>query len=136
VSTVRSTRRANGVSLLLPLWEAACRRALAGFRRRLVLGPASNTLTLRRILRRHADSEFGRRHGFSELLREPDLETAWADALPVAEYDSFRSDIARMANGEPRYPVSRSSASLRQQLRHDRRSRSSFRSPGDSRMRH
>jgi hypothetical protein len=101
VSTVRSTRRVNGVSLLLPLWEAACRRALAGFRRRLVLGPASNTLTLRRILRRHADSEFGRRHGFSELLREPDLETAWADALPVAEYDSFRSDIARMANGEP-----------------------------------
>ncbi len=89
------------MSLLLPVWEAACRRALAGFRRRLVLGPASNTLTLRRILRRHADSEFGRRHGFSELLREPDLETAWADALPVAEYDSFRSDIARMASGDP-----------------------------------
>jgi hypothetical protein len=101
VSNVRSTRRANGVSLLLPLWEAACRRALAGFRRRLVLGPASNTLTLRRILRRHADSEFGRRHRFAELLHEPDLEAAWAEALPVADYDRFREDVARMANGAP-----------------------------------
>ena len=97
---MRPTRRANGVSLLLPLWEAACRRALAGFRRRLVIGPASNALTLRRILVRHADSEFGRRHRFAELLREPDLEAAWAEALPVADYDSFRNDFARMANGE------------------------------------
>ena len=94
-------RRANAVSLFLPLWEAACRRALAGFRRRLAIGPSGNTLTLRRILRRHADSEFGRRHRFAELLREPDLETAWADALPVADYGSFREDVARMANGEP-----------------------------------
>lgn len=94
-------RRASGVSLFLPLWEAASRRALAGFRRRLASGPDSNTLTLRRILRRHADSEFGRRHRFAELLRQPDLEAAWSAALPAGGYERFQHDIARMADGEP-----------------------------------
>ncbi|MFZ1625451.1 MAG: GH3 auxin-responsive promoter family protein [Gammaproteobacteria bacterium] len=90
----------RGVSLLLPLWEAACRASLAGFRRRLAAGPLTNAVTLRKILKRHAGSEFGRRYGFADLARQRDPEAAWRARVPLAEYSSFSDTFARMANGE------------------------------------
>ncbi len=89
-----------GYPLLLPLWELACRAALARYRRQLARGPEVNAATLRGILRRNAASEFGRRHDFAGLARAADVEAAYAGALPVAEYATFREPFARMANGE------------------------------------
>ena len=84
---------------MLPLWELACRAALARFRRRLLAGPDVNAATLRQILKRNAASEFGRRHGFAGIARATNVEAAYASALPVATYDDFREPFERMANG-------------------------------------
>ncbi len=90
-----------GYQLLLPLWELACRAALARYRRQLARGPEVNAATLRGILRRSAASEFGRLHGFAGLARAADVDAAYASALPLADYADFREPFARMANGAP-----------------------------------
>jgi hypothetical protein len=97
---LRPNRSLPGYQLLLPLWEIACRAALARYRRQLANGPDINAATLRRILKRNAASEFGRRHAFARLARAADVEAAYADALPVATYADFGDPFARMANGE------------------------------------
>lgn len=98
---LRPNRPLPGYQLLLPLWEMACRAALARYRRQLARGPVINAGTLRGILRRNAASEFGRRHDFAGLVRAADVEAAYASALPVATYADFREPFARMADGEP-----------------------------------
>lgn len=98
---LRPNRSLPGYQLLLPLWEMACRAALARYRRQLAHGPEINAGTLREILRRNAASEFGRRHDFAGLARAADVEAAYARALPVATYADFREYFARMADGEP-----------------------------------
>jgi len=95
----RPNRSLPGYRLLLPLWELACRAALARFHRRLAAGPDVNAAALRRILQRNAASEIGRRHDFAGLARAKDVEAAYASALPVATYDNFREPFERMANG-------------------------------------
>ena len=99
LAAARPNRSLPGYWLLLPLWELACRAALARFRRRLLAGPDVNAATLRQILKRNAASEFGRRHGFAGIARATDVEAAYASALPVATYDDFREPFERMANG-------------------------------------
>lgn len=96
----RPNRSLPGYGLLLPLWEFAARRALAGFRRRLASGREQNDATLRAILRRNAASELGRRAGFARLARSTDLAADYARALPVADYAAFRSGFDRIAAGE------------------------------------
>lgn len=96
---MRPNRSLPGYQLLLRLWEMGCRRALARFRRQLAHGPEVNAATLRRILKRNAASEFGRRHDFAGLARALDVDAAYAGALPVATYDDFREPFERMANG-------------------------------------
>jgi len=96
----RPNQSLPGYQLLLPLWEMACRAALARYRRQLARGPDVNATTLRRILRRNAASEFGRRHDFAGLARATDVEAAYAGALPVATYADFRAAFARIAAGE------------------------------------
>jgi hypothetical protein len=95
----RPNRSLPGYRLLLRLWEMACQAALARFHRRLAHGPDVNAATLRRILKRNAASEFGRRHDFAGLARGSDVEAAYAGALPVATYDDFREPFERLANG-------------------------------------
>ena len=90
-----------GYPLLLPVWELACRAALARYRRQLANGAAVNAATLRGILRRNAACEFGRRHDFAGLARAADVEAAYAAALPVATYEDCREPFARMAAGVP-----------------------------------
>ena len=96
----RPNRSLPGYGLLLPLWEFAARRALAGFRRRLATGREQNEATLRAILRRNAASELGRRAGFGKLARSRDLAADYARALPVAGYADFRPGFERIAAGE------------------------------------
>ncbi|MEQ1802545.1 MAG: GH3 auxin-responsive promoter family protein [Gammaproteobacteria bacterium] len=98
---MRPNRSLPGYQLLLPLWEMACRAALARYRRQLADGAGINAATLRGILRRNASSEFGRSHGFASLARATDVEAAYAAAVPVATYADFREPFARMAGGEP-----------------------------------
>ena len=99
LAAARPNRSLPGYRLLLPLWELACRVALARFRRRLLAGPDVNAATLRQILKRNAASEFGRRHDFAGIARATDVEAAHTSALPVATYDDFREPFERMANG-------------------------------------
>jgi len=90
-----------GAGLVLPLWELACRGALARFTRRLDTGALENAAVLRGILRRHANSLIGRRHDFARLAGQRDVEAAYRQAMPVAGYAAFAADIARMGAGEP-----------------------------------
>ncbi len=101
LATARPNRSLPGYRLLLPLWELACRAALARFRRRLLTGPEVNAATLRHILRRNAASEFGRRHDFAGIAGAAAVEVVYASALPVSTYDDFRESFERMANGAP-----------------------------------
>lgn len=51
---------------------------------------------LRRIIDHAADTEYGRRHGFSSIQTYAD----WTRQVPVGDYDSFFPSIERMMNGE------------------------------------
>ncbi len=94
-------RSLPGYSLLLTVWELACRSALKRFRRQLKDGPGNNATTLRRILKRNAASEFGRQHNFDALARADRLEERYAAAVPPAHYADFHSAIDRIAGGAP-----------------------------------
>lgn len=48
------------------------------------------------LLRRNADTEFGRRHGFASLRDA----RAYARRVPVRSYEDLRPDLERMARGE------------------------------------
>jgi hypothetical protein len=53
---------------------------------------------LLRILHRHRDTWFGRKHGFALIRGVRDFQSA----LPLTSYDDYRDAVARIANGEPR----------------------------------
>jgi hypothetical protein len=88
-----------GASLGVAAWSLASRWRFRRFQRLLGDGPAVNSETLRTILRAHAHSEFGVQAGFASLARAPDIEKAWQQATPVADYADFAPAIQRMANG-------------------------------------
>ncbi|MGQ0628828.1 MAG: GH3 family domain-containing protein [Phycisphaerales bacterium] len=56
------------------------------------------TLELRRILQRAAQTTFGRAHGFDRLTRLPDGEIlrAFRGAVPTGDYEAYRAFITRM----------------------------------------
>jgi len=56
---------------------------------------------LRGLLRRARQTEFGREHGFSRLLREGDdrLVQAYRRAVPIRDWHGFSDRIARMREG-------------------------------------
>jgi hypothetical protein len=55
---------------------------------------------LRWLLFRAASTEFGRRHGFEEILRASDPRKEYAARVPLADYEAFRGLIMRMTDGE------------------------------------
>ena len=57
-----------------------------------------NADTLRAILRKNRDTDFGRGHGFASLHTVADYRRA----LPVSTYDAFRPYVERIARGEHR----------------------------------
>lgn len=75
---------------------AVTRRAYAAFHQALHDCERAQARRLERLLRAGADSEFGRRHGFSRLA-DPDRFRA---ALPLRRYEDFAPYIQRMAAGE------------------------------------
>lgn len=54
---------------------------------------------LRRLLHRAADTEWGRRFGFAELARAPDVVAAYQGRVPLHDYEAYRADVERMRRG-------------------------------------
>lgn len=55
---------------------------------------------LRSLLRRAADTEFGRRNDFRGLLAEKNVAAAYRRKVASCEYEDIRADVMRMINGE------------------------------------
>ena len=56
--------------------------------------------TLRYLLRRGEKTEFGKANSLKDILREKDIKDAYAEAVPMREYEDFREYIMRMIHGE------------------------------------
>ena len=69
---------------------------IAAFRRATQRPREVQEALLRRILARHADTDFGRRHGFAAIRTAADFRRQ----LPVAGYEYFEPYIARVRQGD------------------------------------
>jgi hypothetical protein len=69
---------------------------IAAFRRATQRPREVQEALLRRILTRHADTDFGRRHGFAAMRTAADFRRQ----LPVAGYEYFEPYIARVRQGD------------------------------------
>ena len=56
---------------------------------------------LRRLLTRARDTEWGRRLGFEEILKERDVVAAYQARVPLRSYEELRADVDRVRRGEP-----------------------------------
>ena len=54
---------------------------------------------LRGLLRRAARTEWGRRYGFAEIARAPDVAAAYQARVPLHAYADFEEDIRRIREG-------------------------------------
>ncbi|MEX0599134.1 MAG: GH3 auxin-responsive promoter family protein [Rhodothermales bacterium] len=54
---------------------------------------------LRRLLRRAADTEWGRRLDFEEISRAPDIVDAYRVSVPLHDYGDLRDDVQRLRAG-------------------------------------
>src|SRR5690625_6931196 len=55
---------------------------------------------LRKLLTRARDTEWGRRLGFAEILREKDIIAAYQARVPLQGYEEVGTDIERVRRGE------------------------------------
>lgn len=62
------------------------------------VAPGDGWMRLRGLLEKHADSAFGRYHGFDSIRSSGDFR----EAIPVMDYEAHRSWIERCAAGEKR----------------------------------
>ena len=68
--------------------------------KRFVEAPVeTQTRLLRRLLRRAAPTEWGRRFGFAEAARAPDVAAAYQARVPLHHYDDIRADVERVRRG-------------------------------------
>lgn len=58
------------------------------------------TAVLRKLLKRAADTEIGRRYAFSDMARSSDPAKLFADRVPLMEYEDIRHGVMRMIAGE------------------------------------
>ena len=54
---------------------------------------------MRGLLRRAAETEWGRRYGFAEIARAPDVAAAYRARVPLHDYDALREDAERVRRG-------------------------------------
>ena len=62
---------------------------------------ATQRTLLRRLLRTAADTEWGRRYGFSEIADAPDVIGAYQERVPLHTYDDIEDDVKRVREGTP-----------------------------------
>lgn len=91
-------RRDLAASAAQHIWRLSLLRDAHAFRRSLRDAAATQSGVLARLLRRNQDSEFGRRFGFTTISGVD----AYRSRVPLATYDDFADDIARIARGEPK----------------------------------
>lgn len=60
---------------------------------------ATQRTLLRRLVTRAADTEWGRRYGFSEIAEAPDVIGAYQDRVPLHTYDDIADDVKRVRMG-------------------------------------
>lgn len=82
---------------LLGAWHLACLPGAARFARALDEPEAAQRRLLRRLVRWHAGSAFGRRHGFASMAGAEDFRRQ----VPLRGWDGFAADVARIRAGEP-----------------------------------
>ncbi len=69
--------------------------------RRFLQDPAgTQARLLRRLLKRAAHTEWGRRYGFAELACARDVVRAYQARVPLHTYDDLRNEVVRMQCGE------------------------------------
>lgn len=55
---------------------------------------------LRRLLYRARNTEYGKKYGFAEILKAPDIYKAYSEAVPLVKYEDIRPYVMRMIGGE------------------------------------
>lgn len=55
---------------------------------------------LKSLIRRAAETDFGQRHDFTEILSSADIYKSFADQVPLVGYEDIRPDVMRMVEGE------------------------------------
>jgi hypothetical protein len=60
---------------------------------------ATQRTLLRRVLRQAADTEWGRRYGFSEIADAPDVIKSYQERVPLHTYDDIEDDVKRVREG-------------------------------------
>lgn len=78
-------------------WIAASGAGAWAFARALMNPARAQEDRLLRYVRENADTAFGRRYGFGSLRTMAEYQAR----VPVASYEDFSADIARIAQGEP-----------------------------------
>jgi GH3 auxin-responsive promoter len=89
---------AAGAALANAAWWAASTPSWVAFHAALDDPARAQEQVLRRLLKRNADTAFGREHGFAEI-RTPEQ---FASRVPPREYDDVRPWVERVRRGEAR----------------------------------
>jgi hypothetical protein len=79
------------------LWLAGCLPEYARFHRATKQVAAEQSAILSRLLAANADTQFGRRYGFSSIQSAQDFQKR----VPLCEYEDYRQSIAEIASGAP-----------------------------------
>jgi hypothetical protein len=61
---------------------------------------ATQAELLRDLLRRAADTEWGRRFGFAEIAAADSVTDVYRERMPLHSYEDFRADVQRIRKGE------------------------------------
>ena len=83
-------------------FDLVMRGSVASFERGLSRPYATQEETLRRILTKNANCDFGKKHDFAKLAeqRGTDLWRLFRKTVPIRTYADFAPEIERMKNGE------------------------------------
>jgi hypothetical protein len=87
----------NSTYLLNSAWMMKCRSEAKAFERAADCVAKTQAALLRDMLRRNADTEFGRNHGFDRVATPQEFQRR----VPLATYDNFANPINRIAAGAP-----------------------------------
>ncbi|MGE5673702.1 MAG: GH3 auxin-responsive promoter family protein [Mycobacterium leprae] len=79
------------------LWLLSCLPDWWAFRRDLQDVAGTQERYLLSLVRRNAETEFGRRHGFDRIRTVADYQAA----VPLSTYEDYREDVAAIAAGRP-----------------------------------
>lgn len=85
--------------MLRPLLERLPGSPLESVRRFTERPEETQERLLRGLLRRAADTEWGRRYEFEEIARVSNVREAFRERVPLHHYDDVREDVNRMRDG-------------------------------------